>query len=39
MTKNQKNKNDTEEVVWDMFSRSGSIGHYLLYKKLHRDND
>lgn len=33
-----KQKKETEKVVWEMFSESGSIGHYLLYKKL-KGND
>ena len=37
-TKNSKNNGQVEDVVWGIFSQTGSIAHYLLYKELDRND-
>ena len=32
-------KNDAKQHAWDLFSMTGGIGYYLLYKELSGEHD
>ncbi len=36
--KKSKNNGQVEDVVWGIFSQTGNVAHYLLYKELDRNN-
>ena len=31
-------KKDVSKDIWHAFEKSGSIGHYLLYKEVHKED-
>lgn len=30
-------KKDSKEVAWDMFLRTGKVGHYMFFKSIEND--
>ena len=38
-TKKAKKQGQVEDVVWGIFSQTGNVAHYLLYKELDRNEE
>ena len=34
-----KNIDDVDKLAWSIFEKTGKIGYYLFYKKLHKSSE